>query len=355
MTPLARRLAEQIAQDGPITVADLFRAALLDPDHGYYTTHNPFANRGDFITAPETSQMFGELVGAFAVQTWLDMGSPEAFTLAEVGPGRGILMMDALRAARVRPGFLEAARVVLVEASPVLRAEQAERLTERAPARGLAWANRIEDLPEEPLILIGNEFLDCLPIRQFVKTPDGWREKVVGLDGDGALAFGIGPRAPALPFPPDPEGSVREIMPDLAGLAAHLARRFAARPGRALFIDYGSDDGSAGDTLQAMARHRSADILATLGEADLTAHVDFRHLATLAELHGLAVAGPVTQGAFLRSLGIEARAGALAAGRPLHQAVQQRALDRLCGDAQMGTLFKVLALSSPGLPSPPGL
>jgi NADH dehydrogenase [ubiquinone] 1 alpha subcomplex assembly factor 7 len=355
MTPLARRIAEQIAVNGPITVAELFRSALLDPEHGYYATHNPFANRGDFITSPEISQMFGELMGAFAVQTWLDMGSPAAFTLAEVGPGRGILMMDALRAAMVRPAFLAAARVVLVEASPVLRAEQAERLTARAPARGLAWTDRIEELPDEPLILIGNEFLDCLPIRQFVRTPDGWREKVVGLDADGALVFGIGPKAPALPFPPDPEGSVREIMPDLADLTAHLARRFAARPGRALFIDYGSDDGSAGDTLQAMAAHRSADILSTLGESDLTAHVDFRHLATLAGLHGLSVAGPVTQGAFLRELGIEARAGALAAGRPLHKAVQQRALDRLCGDAQMGRLFKVLALSSPGLPPPPGL
>lgn len=355
MTPLARRLAEQIAVNGPITVADLFRAALLDPEHGYYTTHNPFENRGDFITSPEISQMFGEIIGAWAVQSWMDMGAPEAVTLAEVGPGRGILMADALRAASVRPAFLAAARVVLVEASPVLRAEQASRLEARAPARGLSWADRIEDLPEEPLILIGNEFLDCLPIRQFVKTPDGWREKVVGLGEDGALVFGIGPKAPALPFPPDPEGSLREIMPDLAPLAAHLADRFAARPGRALFIDYGSDDGAPGDTLQAMSKHRSADILATLGEADLTAHVDFRHLATLGEVCGLAVAGPVTQGAFLRDLGIGARAGALAAGRPLHAAVQQRALDRLCGDAQMGRLFKVLALSSPGLPPPPGL
>jgi SAM-dependent MidA family methyltransferase len=349
MTPLARLLAERIRQSGPISLADYMTDCLMHPVHGYYTTRDPFGGRGDFTTAPEISQMFGELVGLCLAQAWLDQGAPGPFTLAELGPGRGTLMADALRATRGVPGFHAAAGVVLVEASPVLRAAQADRLA--ALGRTPVWLPRVEDLPDRPTFLIANEFLDALPIRQFVLSKDGWRERLVGLAGEG-LAFGLSAPLPRVPDTP----AFRAARPgDLVehGAAAQTALAAALNPirrwgGLALVIDYGGWR-SRGDTLQALRGHAFDDPLAHPGEADLTAHVDFEPLAALAPYRF------ATQGDFLLRLGIAVRADRLAqnlSGAALES--HRAALRRLTHPQEMGSLFKVLALTRAGAPVPPG-
>jgi NADH dehydrogenase [ubiquinone] 1 alpha subcomplex assembly factor 7 len=350
MTPLGRLLVERIAETGPISIADYMAECLLHPKHGYYTTREPFGVAGDFTTAPEISQMFGELLGLMLAQAWLDQGSPAPFTLAELGPGRGTLMADALRATRGVPGFHQAARLVLVEASPRLRAMQATRLAHT----GLTphWLDRPEDLPDAPLYLVANEFLDALPIRQFLLSPDGWRERLVGL-ADGALAFGLSPVLPQVPDMPafraaHPGDLVEHSAPALAAVSACLGP-IQRHGGLAVFIDYGGWR-SLGDTLQAVRAHAPDDVLAHPGQADLTAHVDFEPLAALAGAHAYD-----HQGAVLQRLGIGARADRLAAGMVgetlrLHQA----ALRRLTAPTEMGSVFKVLALTRAGAPLPPG-
>lgn len=350
MTPLARLLAERIRHSGPMTVADYMAECLLHPFHGYYTTREPFGAAGDFVTSPGITQMFGELFGLALAQAWVDQGAPRPFTLAELGPGRGTLMADALRATRVVPGFQAAAEVVLVEASPRLRAIQANTLagTDLAPV----WVERVEDLPDRATFLVANEFLDALPIRQFLLSPEGWRERLVGLHDDG-LAFGLSAPLPQVPDTP----AFRMAQPgDLVehSSAAQVAVAAALRPilrhgGLALFADYGGWR-SRGDTLQALRQHRFDPPLAHPGEADLTAHVDFEPLAALAPAHGYS-----TQGSFLRALGIEARAQRLArnlAGAELENHLA--AYRRLTHPAEMGSLFKVLALTREGAPLPPG-
>ncbi len=346
MTPLARLLAEQIRAAGPMTVAEFMAEALLHPAHGYYATRDPFGRAGDFTTAPEISQMFGELLGLCLAQAWLDQGAPAPFILAELGPGRGTLMADLWRATALVPGFHAAARLWLVEASPVLRAAQAARLP---MARHAA---RVEDLPEGPLFLIANEFLDALPIRQFRREADGWREVVVGIEGE-ALAFGLSPPLPCPDprFAADPPGTVVEVCPALPGIAAAVSERLAAG-GAAIFIDYGGWR-SMGDTLQALRAHAPENPLASPGEADLTAHVDFEALARA--LAPLPVAGPVGQGPLLARLGIAARAERLAqrltgASLASHRAAERRLTD----PGEMGSLFKALAAHGPGTPPPPG-
>jgi NADH dehydrogenase [ubiquinone] 1 alpha subcomplex assembly factor 7 len=348
MTALARLLVERIREGGPISVADYMADCLLHPVHGYYTTRDPFGTTGDFTTAPEISQMFGELVGLALAQAWIDQGMPSPFTLAELGPGRGTLMADALRAAKAVPGFLQAARVVLVEASPHLRAVQARTLSSHQPL----WLDLVEDLPDRPTFLLANEFLDALPIRQFLRSGDGWRERVVGLK-DGKLAFGLSPPLPSAPDGP----AFREARPgDLVehGAAAQVAVAAALRPilrhgGLALFVDYGGWR-SKGDTLQALRAHAPDDPLAHPGEADLTAHVDFEPIAALAPAHAI-----TTQGEFLRKLGIEARAVRLARNLTGHSLEShQSALRRLTHPSEMGSLFKVLALTRATAPLPPG-
>ncbi|MDX5351145.1 MAG: SAM-dependent methyltransferase [Paracoccaceae bacterium] len=348
MTPLAQLLAERIREGGPITVADYMAECLLHPVYGYYTTRDPFGVRGDFTTAPEISQMFGEMVGLALAQSWLDQGAPAPFTLAELGPGRGTLMADILRATRGVPGFHAAARVVLVEASPHLRAVQARTL---AP-QSVDWLDRAEDLPDRPTFLIANEFLDALPIRQFILSPEGWRERLVGLEG-GALAFGLSAPLPQVPDTPAfrtarPGDLVEHCAPAQAAVAAAL-RPILRHGGLALFIDYG-DWRSRGDTLQALRAHAFDPPLAHPGQADLTAHVDFEPLAALAPAHSYS-----TQGQFLLRLGIQARADRLArnlAGAALES--HQAALARLTHPQEMGSLFKVLALTRASVPLPPG-
>lgn len=350
MTALAALLARRIRQDGPLTVAEYMAECLLHPEHGYYTTRPPFGRDGDFTTAPEISQMFGELLGLWLAQCWLDQGAPAVFTLAEIGPGRGTLMADILRATRAVPGFHAAARVVLIEASPRLRALQAQRLAPFAAA----WADDIAALPQDPLFLVANEFFDALPIRQFVKDSGGWRERLVGLEAE-RLTFGLSEISPSpaldARFAADPPGTLVEICPQADRIMAEIAARVTAQGGAALVIDYGGW-GSKGDTLQAVKAHEFADPLGAPGMADLTAHVDFQALArTALPLR----AQYTTQSALLRALGIDARAARLAqslagAGLENHLAAHRR----LTEAQEMGSLFKALALTRLDAPSPPG-
>jgi SAM-dependent MidA family methyltransferase len=350
MTPLEDLLIRRIAATGPINLADYMQECLLHPVHGYYPTRDPFGAAGDFITSPEISQMFGELLGLCLAQAWLDQGMPSPFALVELGPGRGTLMADLLRATRGVPGFHAAARIVLIEASAALRARQASHLGPY-PVR---WVDDFADLPKGPLFLVANEFFDALPVRQFTRTDGGWCETVVGLQGDGLALGQIGPfPVPALDHRLSDTriGDIVELCPQAAPLMAEMAARIAVKGGLALIVDYGNW-GSLGDTVQAMRAHRHTPILATPGQADLTAHVDFRALAAAAA--GCS-ARFTTQGQLLANLGIHARAARLAAtlsGAALE--AHQAATRRLTGTTEMGSLFKALAIHAVNAPSPPG-
>ncbi|MGR3455023.1 class I SAM-dependent methyltransferase [Pseudooceanicola sp.] len=348
---LREHLLRRIAAEGPLTLAEYMGECLLNPAHGYYTTHDPLGAAGDFTTAPEISQMFGEMLGLCLAQTWLDQGAPAPFALVELGPGRGTLMADILRATRAVPGFRAAAQVHLVEASRALRARQAEVLAEAAPV----WTDDVGALPEMPLFLVANEFFDALPIRQFHRDGSAWRETVVGVEGD-ALRPGLAPPAPlemlAHRLEDTAEGDVVELCPAAPTIARMLGARIEQHGGAALIVDYG-DWRSLGDTFQAMRGHGTADPFAEPGTADLTAHVDFEPLATAtASAHSLLT----PQGVFLERLGITARAERLAAGLTgaaleSHVAAHRR----LTHPHEMGTLFKVLAFHPHTTAPPPGL
>ena len=344
----------------------------------YYAQHDPFA---DFTTAPEISQAVGELLGAWAAVTWQAMGAPDPVILAEAGPGRGTLMTDALRAIRrTAPAFARALRLHLVETSPRLRALAATRLAEAA------WHARVEEVPDGPLLLLANEFLDALPIRQFVRRGAGWTERFVaggafvevpgslsapgggegwGEGGDSAADHDLPPlrhrRTPPHPHPLRPqgaervqEGSVVEICEPARALAAHLGTRLARDGGAALFIDYGPAESAPGDSLQAVRDGRPADPLAAPGAADLTAHVDFAAAAAAARAAGAATFGPVAQGVFLTRLGLYQRSAQLARANPARAAALMAAAQRLAAPEHMGKLFKVLAITHPALPTPAG-
>lgn len=355
MTALADKLRRIITTVGPITVADYMGLVLSDPEHGYYTTHTSIGLDGDFITAPEISQMFGELIGIWCVGAWEALGRPKRFSLVELGPGRGTLMADLIRAGRVDPGFTRAAEVHLVEISPELSRKQAARL---AGVASPVWHHRIDELPDGPLIVIANEFFDALPIRQYVLSDRGWRERVVGLGGDGDLAFGLGAATidPTL-LPPgaaDAEpGSVAEINRPAEAIMAALARRIVDAGGAALVFDYGHTRSGFGETLQAVRAHRFADPLREPGECDLTAHVDFERLAKAAAAEGASILGPVTQGEFLLAMGLLERAGALGASKDdgEREAIVA-AVERLAGPEEMGTLFKAMAVTHPPMSLP---
>jgi len=351
-TPLGLALARTIALTGPMTVADYMEQCLFHPEHGYYTTHEPFGAQGDFVTSPEISQMFGELLGLWAADSWMRLGSPAPFILAELGPGRGTMMADVLRATRIVPGFLEAARVVLVEASPRLRAKQRETLT----SYEVEWCASLDEVPASPLILLANEFIDALPVRQFVRTPEGIAERMIGLGDDDALQWGLRPgarldaRGEAL-MQSAPTGAMLEICPLGLSIAEQLGARLATSGGAALFVDYGHSSGF-GDTLQALRAHQYDDPLAHPGEADITAHVDFAALARTAVASGARAFGPITQGLLLERLGLPARATRLK--RDADEAARAKidaATTRLAGtDANaMGELFKALAVVHPAL------
>jgi len=357
VTALKRILVEQIRQTGPLTIAHFMAACLYEPRHGYYANAPRIGADGDFITAPEASQMFGELIGLWCVHEWDVLGRPDPMQLIELGPGNGALISDAWRAARIEPAFRSATQLHLIEISAALRARQAQALA-RFDVRP-HWHERLDATLERPSLIIANEFLDCLPIRQFVRAEDGWRERLVGADEQDALAFGLSPhtlRPGDQVIPPAlhdaPEGAIAEFAPGLEAWVDLLAQRLKAAPGRALIIDYAGDGQS--DTLQAVRAHKKESPLAAPGEADLTARVDFVALKILARASGLQVAGPSPQGHFLNGLGLDARAFALSKAHPERAERIAREVARLTAPDQMGTLFKALCLSSPNLPPPAG-
>jgi SAM-dependent MidA family methyltransferase len=350
---LRDHILRRIKATGPISVADYMAECLLHPTMGYYQSRDPFGAQGDFITAPEISQMFGELIGLCLAQTWIDQGQPQGCVLAELGPGRGTLMADILRATRGVPGFHDAMRVCLVEASAPLRARQAETLQSYAPE----WFDTVADLPKGPLFVIANEFFDALPIRQFIRTKEGWSERLIG--GTDALGFGLGTPTPqpALQYRLEDtqDGDLVEICEPAAPILRDLALRIGQHGGAGLIIDYG-DWRSLGDTLQALKAHDPVDPLLTPGEADLTAHVDFESLTMACADTGCAFTRVTPQGVFLERLGITPRAQALASrltGKPLTDL--QSAHRRLTHPEEMGNLFKVLGLFPAPKDPPPGL
>lgn len=354
MTPLDRLVREIVAQEGPISLERLMALALGHPQHGYYMTRDPFGAGGDFVTAPEVSQMFGELLGLWAAEVWLVMGAPKRVTLMELGPGRGTLMADALRAGAAMPGFRAAVDVVMVETSPFLREAQRRALNRfDAPQR---WIETLEAAPDGPMIVLANEFFDALPARHYVRAADGWRERLVGLGDQGRLTFGLAPQIEVSLTAEAPEAAILEVSPIAQRVIGHLSARIARDGGAALIVDYGYARTAFGETLQALRAHKYVDPLDALGEADLTVHVDFSALARAAKTAGAAVYGPITQGELLRDLGVGARAERLA--QRMDEAALKRLeadLNRLAGHGpdSMGELFKALAVTHPDLPAPP--
>ena len=355
---LKARIAALIEAQGPMSVAQFMTLALLDPKDGYYATRDPFGSPkngkgGDFVTAPEISQMFGEMLGLWVLQAWADQGCPKNPRLVELGPGRGTLMADMLRGLSVEPEFTADLDVVLIEASPVLQEMQAEKL--RGSGADVSWQTQFDDsLADRPLFLVANEFFDALPVRQYVRTSRGWCERMVTVLDD-QLQFALAP----VPVPPSiipenretaPEGGVFETSPARLALAENIAAIIAARGGAGLIVDYGYDAVTGfAETLQAVGGHRFADVLAAPGEDDLSAHVDFAALAQAGKRGGASVAGPVTQGAFLASIGITERAEQLMKAHPASAADLLSATERLIGAQQMGTLFKALAFLPPSV------
>lgn len=363
MTPAEAHLRRRIAVEGPLTLADFMAEALSHPEFGYYTTRDPFGRSGDFTTAPEISQMFGELIGLWCAENWGRMGQPARVHLVEFGPGRGTLMVDLLRAARRMPGFLDAAELHLVETSPFLRDAQA-RMLEDAPLTPI-WHSDIAELPDDaPLLIVANEFFDALPIRQLQKTEDGWRERLLAVDPATdrlalTLARGAGPAEALIDADLRDRaklGRVAEIAPLAWRIVGDMGARLVAQGGAALAIDYGYEGPATGDTLQAVKAHEPCPVLETPGDADLTAHVDFTALGRAAAERGARVSPVATQGDFLRALGIEFRAETLMKAAPGPTARQiEIARDRLIGADGMGTLFKVIGLAGPQTPPLPGL
>lgn len=350
MTALGDLLIARIARTGPISLADYMADCLMHPRHGYYATRDPFGAKGDFTTAPEISQMFGELIGLSLAQAWIGQGQPDAITLAELGPGRGTLMADALRATQGVPGFHDALSVHLVETSPALRAAQAERIPQAT------WHDSVTTLPDAPLFVIANEFFDALPIRQFVRDGDGWREKMVSVSEE-TLGFGLSDAAPVAlledRLADTQDGNLVETCPQLPCVTAAISTRIEQFGGCAVIIDYG-DWLSLGDTLQALKAQEYVDPLATPGEADLTAHVDFAAIA--ANASPAKFSRLTTQGVFLERLGITQRAQALARklkGDALTSHIA--AHRRLTHPAEMGELFKVISIYPSTATPPPGL
>lgn len=354
MTLLAR-LEARIAEDGPLTVPEFMDAALHDPQDGYYATRPALGGEGDFLTAPLVSQMFGELLGLWCAGVWMALGRPSPVRWVELGPGDGALIADARRAcARALPAFVAAADLWLVETSAPLRERQRAALGGAPPS----WADRLAEAPEgAPIILIANEFLDCLPAHQLVRTASGWAERRIGVSPDGrGLAFGLAPApeafAPPSQFADAPAGSLLELSPAQAQLGLEVGARIVRDGGAALFIDYGRDAPGLGDTLQALRRHEKVDPLASPGEADLTVHADFPTFAAAARAAGAETTPIVTQSSLLSRLGIEARAEALARSRPDLAEAIGRQLTRLMAPSQMGDLFKAVVIHQPGLSVP---
>jgi SAM-dependent MidA family methyltransferase len=353
MTRLETRIVELISALGPIPVSEYMALCLFDPRDGYYTTREPFGTQGDFTTAPEISQMFGELIAVWLYEAWLAIGRPMPITVAEIGPGRGTLMKDMLRTlSRLDGKFVQDAAFAMVEVSPRL-AEIQKKTLAGAPATP-DWHENIDTLAKTPLLIVGNELFDAIPTRQFIRTEKGWRERMIGLDDDDRLRFFAGAASldPSL-LPGDavdaPPGAIVELSPARSALMTSIAECIAKRGGAGLFIDYGYLRPGVGDTLQALRKHRHEDVLAGPGEADLTTHVDFAALVAAARAQGLDTL-TTTQGAFLLGLGLLERAGQLGAdaGEALRKKISDE-VERLAGPQAMGELFKVLAVMPAGV------
>lgn len=348
MTRLKARIVDLIGAVGPIPVNEYMALCLFDPEDGYYTTREPFGTAGDFVTAPEISQMFGELIAIWLYQAWQAIGRPAPVTIAEIGPGRGTLMNDMLRAlSRLDPALTAGASFAMIETSP--RLSEIQKQTLAGTVASIGWHEAIDTLPQAPLLIVGNELFDAVPIRQFIRAGANWRERMIGLDDADELRFfaGVGSIDPTL-LPDDagnaPQGAIAEIAPARTALMAAIAERLAKHGGAGLFIDYGHLKPGVGDTLQALRKHDHEDVLANPGEADLTAHVDFAALAAIVRAHGLE-AQLTTQGEFLIGMGLLERAGLLGAqaNDQSRQAIAD-AVERLAGPDAMGELFKVLKI-----------
>jgi NADH dehydrogenase [ubiquinone] 1 alpha subcomplex assembly factor 7 len=358
VSPLESEIRRRIVEFGPMPVSQFMELGLSHPEHGYYMTRDPFGRAGDFVTAAEISQIFGELIGLWAAEVWRLMERPDTISLIELGPGRGTLMRDALRAAKAVPDFRKALRLHLVETSPAL--ERRQRATLGDCDAAIEWHISLASVSEAPAIIIANEFFDALPVHQIVKKPDGWHERVVKLNDAGEFAFGLAaePLPNAEQMLPSgvrnaPCGALYEWRTD--DIALDIGHR--ALRGAALVIDYGHVESAPGDTLQAVRGHQYCEPLAAPGSADLTAHVDFAALARAAQCAGARVHGPIEQAMFLRELGIDARAAMLKrAATPVQVHEIDMAVARLtdAGKTGMGSLFKVIAFSHPGLNILPG-
>ncbi|MDD3182686.1 MAG: SAM-dependent methyltransferase [Alphaproteobacteria bacterium] len=348
MTELDALMRQMIQADGPLSVAQYMQLALQHPTHGYYMKGDPLGVAGDFTTAPEISQMFGELVGLWCAEIWTRMDKPDPFVLLELGPGRGTLMQDALRATSKIQGFHAAMQLMLMESNQTLRAAQNERLAQALPA----YLSELEALPRLPLIVIANEFLDALPVHQYVRTQEGWRERMVGLVDD-KFTFVCDAKPVPLPLPDDQ--TFYEVSPLSLSFVQNLSQHMVSYGGAGLFIDYGDAERTCHDTLQAVSGHQSAPVLGRAGQVDLTAHVDFAALRLVAEKQGAYVTSCITQGEFLKSMGIELRAWQLKLNAGYDEAHQiDDALARLTGQGEMGALFKAMAFTAPTLHDVPG-
>lgn len=352
---LEQFLLTQIREKGPISLGSFMGHALSHPEYGYYSAGDPFGVEGDFTTAPEISQMFGEMIGAWLIDIWMQMGQPAPFALLELGPGRGTLMADILRVAKGAPGFLDAAQIHLVEMSPLLQDKQKQALR----GYGVQWHTHLDDVPEEgPVLIIGNEFLDALPVEQLKRTENGWQKRVIQASQNGSLELSWGDAEQALIslLPAKTQSNeVYEVSPARHNFALKCAGMIRKCTGAALFLDYGYIRRHHGDTVQAVRAHKFVDVLDKVGESDLTAHIDFETLRTLVEEQDMRVPPVVTQRAFLRTLGIDHRAQMLKNAAlkqfPHHVARQKisqidAALDRLTAPDQMGDLFKVFCFYS---------
>jgi NADH dehydrogenase [ubiquinone] 1 alpha subcomplex assembly factor 7 len=358
MTPLERQIIAMIVEEGPISLERFMTLAATHPTYGYYRSRMPLGRGGDFITAPEIHQMFGELIGLWAAEVWQAMDEPLPLCLIELGPGRGTLLADFLRAARVVPRFRDALDIHLVETSEALAAEQ--RKTLQAFEGRIRWHNTIDDLPAGPAIILANEFFDALPVRHYMRAADGWHERLVGLDADGRLTFGLAPSPEGGIAAAAPIGAILEIGLAAQRMISQLANHVAQEGGALLVIDYGYVGKRMGETLQAIKQHAPVDPLMAPGETDITAHVDFAALSRSAIAAGADAHGPVAQGTWLARLGIFERAAVLRRAGPKQAEAVDAALARLAlpgatdgPGASMAELFKVLCITSQSL-VPPG-
>ncbi|MBT3559253.1 MAG: class I SAM-dependent methyltransferase [Rhodospirillales bacterium] len=366
MTPLFGHLVGRIARDGPLTVAQFMEEALGNKDHGYYITRDPLGARGDFTTSPEISQVFGELLGLWCASVWESLGSPDTFRWVEMGPGRGTLMADAVRATRKVGDFHAAANIHLIETSPVLMDRQREALA----AEGFAtcgWHRDLSQIPDGPVICIANEFFDALPVRQFQRVLGGWRERLVDLNEDkNGLRFILSDQDTKPHFIPDsvrhaPDENMGQSLIETSPMGMRvmhtLSDRLIQSGGAALIIDYGHAVTAVGETLQAVQDHKFTDVLDNPGEQDLTAHVDFGALRLVAQDAGATCSPVMEQGTFLNALGVSVRAKQLADAASSFEQGQDVAarIDRLVNPDQMGQLFKVMGVSPSELAPLPGL